>query len=127
MKHPLWYLGVLCIVAGTVAVGIGQSLFPSLSPQSREERLGMACAQIFFIFVGLVLILVHFIRRWAGKRPDGDSPRTWLAVVRCPDCQQRLRVSRESLGKTMQCNACNHRFMARAEEDEDAGRPSSSR
>ncbi len=68
-KQPLWFWGVLCLLAAGVAGVLGPR------PNNRAEMLGQATAQLLFLAAGVVLIVLHFLRRGRGEdRGDDEGP-----------------------------------------------------
>jgi hypothetical protein len=61
----LWEWGAICIVAGVFINLLAQ--FAEPPPKDRAEALGRACASLFFIVIGVVLIAVGLVKR-AGRR-----------------------------------------------------------
>ncbi len=61
----LWKWGAICIVAGVFIHLLAQ--FAEPPPKDRGEALGRACASLFFIGIGVVLIAVDLVKR-ASKR-----------------------------------------------------------
>jgi hypothetical protein len=60
-KQPLWFWGFLCIFAGVASRFVGEVV--QGPPRNRPEMMGRAVAQLLFIGIGVVLIIVHFVRR----------------------------------------------------------------
>ncbi len=61
----LWKWGLICIFAGLFTNILTQ--FAGPPPKNRAEALGRACASLFFIVIGAVLIAVDLVKRM-GKR-----------------------------------------------------------
>ncbi len=61
----LWKWGAICIFAGIATNLLAQ--FAEPPPKDRAEALGRACASLFFIVIGVVLIAVDLVKR-AAKR-----------------------------------------------------------
>ena len=62
---PLWQWGVLVIVAGLVA-SVLQAQFAPVAANSAAARgaaLGRVAAALLFLFIGVVMIVMHFVRR----------------------------------------------------------------
>src|SRR5262249_26478913 len=98
-------------------------LFPDLAPTNREEALGALSAQLAFVLVGLVLIVIHFVRG-RGRQSEAWPPRLRNVTVRCPQCAMRIDISSECLGNKIRCPGCNHPFVARAvdvDQDHEEG------
>ena len=66
-RLPLWLWGLLCIVGGTlansVAIITGHAPKPPLTDAQRGEAFGRGLATFVFVIVGVVLIILHFVRR----------------------------------------------------------------
>jgi hypothetical protein len=60
-KRPLWYYGLLCLVASALP----QVLFPPKTPEEASERLG---AMVLFSVLGLALIGVSAVQIWRRKQ-----------------------------------------------------------
>lgn len=61
----LWQWGLLFIIAGLVAnMVVGNFLPPpGNSAEARGQALGMVVACLLFVFAGVGMIIVHFVRR----------------------------------------------------------------
>lgn|GEM_PF-2151235 len=69
-KLPLGTWGMICIFGGLIANLIGMKSIETQSlPRSQERaaQIGNAAATILFIIVGVVLIIMHFIRKRRKK------------------------------------------------------------
>lgn len=61
---PLWQWGLIAIVAGIAAnVVMGLKPPPLDSAAARGQAFGQGIATLLFVIVGVVLIVLHFIRR----------------------------------------------------------------
>jgi hypothetical protein len=68
-KRPLSFWGGLCIFAGVFSSLAMQLMIDAADLRRAEERaaqLGAAFAGGFFLLVGIVLLVLHFVRR---RRP----------------------------------------------------------
>ena len=65
-RIALWQWGLLMIVGGLAANGLMMAM-PSprgpLTAEQRAEALGRLAATLLFVVVGVVLIVLHFVRR----------------------------------------------------------------
>ncbi len=71
-KLPLWQWGLLCIVGGLAAGALMAFLPGRQVPTDRAEAtaqaVGQVCAQLFFVVVGVALIVVDVVRRKRRRR-----------------------------------------------------------
>lgn len=66
----LWMLGLLCIMGGLVAGVVMNMIGPPIDLSTAEGKgraFGQAAAQVIFIVVGVVMIVVHFVRGRSKK------------------------------------------------------------
>ena len=65
-KLPLWQWGSICIFSA-LFVSMSRALMSQSSnmtrAQERASQIGTASASLLFVFVGIVLIVMHFVRR----------------------------------------------------------------
>ncbi len=63
-KVALWQWGLIVIVAG-IAANVVMSLqaTPGNSAEARGQAVGRAAAAALFVIIGVVLIILHFVRR----------------------------------------------------------------
>ena len=63
--YPLWLWGLIVIVAGVAAnvVMSNLQLFPEGSDAARGEAFGAGVTVLLAIIAGVVLIIMHFVRR----------------------------------------------------------------
>lgn len=66
-KITLWQWGLICIVGGMAPGAFTTVQGP---PKNRAEAAGRASAVLLFVVIGLVLIVVHFVR---PKKKGGPS------------------------------------------------------
>ena len=70
-RIALWQWGLFCIVGGTlpnsVAIITGNAPKPPLTDAQRGEAIGRGLAALVFVIAGVVLIILHFVRR--KRRP----------------------------------------------------------
>lgn len=64
-KIPLWQWGLIVIFAGVMSNLVMGMMPPSggTSAARRGQEMGRAVASLFFILVGVVLIVMHFVRK----------------------------------------------------------------
>ena len=63
-KVALWQWGVIVICAGVAANVFGSlRASPGGSAAARGEALGRGVATLLFVIAGVVLIILHFVRR----------------------------------------------------------------
>jgi len=60
-QFPLWFWGFLCIFGGAMSKLVGDLVMKP--PKTKAEAMGRATGQLIFIAIGVILIVVHFIRR----------------------------------------------------------------
>jgi hypothetical protein len=70
-KRPLWFWGLLSMTAG-VGSGLFRRPVDVTTPEGRGEALGAGLAQLAFFIAGVVLIVMHFVRR-KKKGTDFES------------------------------------------------------
>jgi len=63
---PLWMWGCMCIFGGAIA-GALNSMGRPVTAEDRAAAIGGGLAALTFIGGGVVLIILHFVRR--GRRP----------------------------------------------------------
>jgi len=68
-RFPLWQWGLICIFSGLLVnmMMALQSPTGRLSAQERAAAMGRGVATLLFVVAGVVLIILHFVRR---KRKD---------------------------------------------------------
>ena len=64
-RVPLWQWGLLLIIAGLIANFVVGELLPqaSGSAAARGQAVGRTAAMLIAVVAGLVLIVMHFVRR----------------------------------------------------------------
>ena len=63
---PLWFWGLTCIVAGVFANFSNQFLIEATDMRgaaARGAQFGGGVASLLFIVIGVVLIVLHFLRK----------------------------------------------------------------
>lgn len=63
----LWQLGMLCIIAGPIAnlvLGMIWPLEPPFTAAEQGQALGRGAAAMLAVVAGVVLIVVHLVRRY---------------------------------------------------------------
>jgi polyferredoxin len=67
-RIPLWQWGLLVIIAGLMA-NVLMSMLPAPdgAAAARGQAFGRGLATLVAIIAGVVLIVMHFVRRPAGK------------------------------------------------------------
>src|SRR5262249_45378463 len=68
----------------------------------------------------------RFPQRGRGKVPffatgspsSGTLMLQYIVVFACPNCQHKLRIKEEYLGRTLRCKYCAHEFVSPPPEDE---------
>jgi len=69
-RFALWQWGLLCIFGGMAGGAVTMAMRPHSGIRTAEqqgEALGRAAAMLLFVVIGVVLIVVHFVRR--KRRP----------------------------------------------------------
>ncbi len=63
-KVALWQWGLIVILAGLLSNVLMGSLGPSGGSTAEQQGAmwGRICASVFFVLVGIVLIVMHFVR-----------------------------------------------------------------
>lgn len=61
----LWQWGLLLIVAGLLSNQVTSIIMPitGTSAEARSQALGRGLGSLVFVIAGLVLIIVHFVKR----------------------------------------------------------------
>lgn len=70
-KQPLWFWGAMCIMGAGFAGVIPE--LAGMRARTRPEMLGRGLAQLLFVVLGIVLIVMHFVRRGKTTRQDEDD------------------------------------------------------
>jgi hypothetical protein len=65
-RIALWQWGLLTMIGGLLAGGLTAAMPSPRGPLTAEQRaaaLGRSLVVLFFVVVGVVLIVLHFVRR----------------------------------------------------------------
>ncbi len=68
-KFTLLQWGVFCIFGG----GVGGMLVTSMPANNQAELIGRGAGALLFSVVGVVLVILHFVRRDRSKKTDNTK------------------------------------------------------
>lgn len=71
-QFTLLHWGGLCLFASVFAGLVLKTMLPA---KNQAEQLGQGVGLAFFSVVGIVLIILHFVRRGRGTKKKTDKPR----------------------------------------------------
>lgn len=71
-QFTLLHWGGLCLLASALTGVVLKTVLP---PKNQAEQLGQGVALALISVVGVVLIILHFVRRGRGSKNKTDKPR----------------------------------------------------